>query len=200
MHERAFVSARFLSAFLLLLPLLGCSDKPGQSPPAGEGQKIDTAIVPNLSVGPVHAGMTTQELYAVLGQPQKRTPNTIEYPKLGLAVMPTAGGIVQVVMCGDVIGPDAPYAKAFSGRTPEGIGMYSTREDIVKAYGQPSDSRGKPGGMESLKYDPLGMTFSLLGDKVHHMVVVLQGKDQPQEPSINLDVVPTPAPESAPKQ
>src|SRR5512136_840264 len=104
MQERAIAVAPFLFAFLLLSPLLGCSEKQGQAPPAGEAQKIDSAIVPNLSVGPIHAGMSTQELFAVLGEPQKRTANTLDYPKLGLAVMPGAGGIVQVVMCGDVIG------------------------------------------------------------------------------------------------
>jgi len=101
--------------------------------------------------------------------------------------MPSADGLVQIVMCGDVTGIDGPFVKAFTGRTKEGIGMNSTRADIVRAYGEPTSSEVMRGGQESLKYQPLGITFTLQGGKVHHMIVRLQHSPQP-DPSIQVDL------------
>jgi hypothetical protein len=195
MRERATATAILLCGAFMLVAFPGCSRKEEQTTEGAETKTVGTAIVPNASVGPIRAGMTTQELFAALGQPQRRTANALDYPKLGLAVVPSPEGIAQVVMCGDVIGLDGPYVRAFTGRTPEGIGMRSTREEVVKAYGRPSETRGNPGGTEALKYEALGMVFRLQANKVHHIAVVLRGKDQPQEPSVGLDLVPAPSPE-----
>ena len=79
-------------------------------------------------------------------------------------------------MCGDVTGINGPFVKAFKGRTKEGIGMRSTREDVLRAYGEPTESEKFRGGLESMKYQPLGITFTLEGGKVHHMIVRLDGE------------------------
>lgn len=136
-------------------------------------------IEPGKSVGPVNAGMTVKEVIAKLGEPQFRTGNALEYKKQGFAVMPDADGIVQVVMCGDVMGLNGPLIKNFTGRTKEGIGLLSTREEVLKTFGRPTKAETHPGGRESLEYVELGITFSLESGKVHHMIVRLGEQFRP---------------------
>jgi hypothetical protein len=135
------------------------------------------AIEPGISVGKVHAGMTLQQIQAELGPPERTTPNALEYTKLGFAVMHGADGLVQVVMCGDVIGNNGPLVKRFNGRTKEDIGLGSTREELLKAYGEPSRDEKFPGARESIRYDQLAMTFSVENGKVHHMIVRFKPKE-----------------------
>src|SRR5258708_15194759 len=128
----------------------GCSKSSEQ--PASGVAAAPLVIVPDMSVGGVRAGMTMQQVVAALGEPQRRTANALEYTHLGLAVMPGPDGIAAVVMCGDVTGINGPFVKAFTGRTKEGIGMCSTREDVVNAYGQTTESQKMLGAPESLTY------------------------------------------------
>ena len=83
--------------------------------------------------------------------------------------------IVAAVLCGDVTGINGPFVKAFTGRTKEGIGMRSTRQEVVKVYGDPTVSEKFSRGLESLQYPMLGLTFTLEGGKVHHMIVRIGG-------------------------
>jgi len=129
-----------------------------------------------------------------LGAPQRKTGHALEYTQLGLALLPNSNGVVKVVMCGDVTGINGPFVKAFTGRTKEGIGMRSTRDDLLKTYGEPTEREAFRGGLESMKYQPLGITFTLEGGKVHHMIVRLDG-----EPEINRTVTLEPLPPPEPK-
>jgi len=97
--------------------------------------------------------------------------------------------VVQVVMCGDVTGINGPLVKAFTGRTKEGIGMNSSREEVIKAYGEPTSSEKFIGGIESLQYAPLGITFTLERGRVHHMIVRLRS----QESDRTVNLAPAPA-------
>jgi hypothetical protein len=106
--------------------------------------------------------------------------------------MPDTNGIVQVVMCGDVTGINGPLVKAFTGRTREGIGMKSTREEVIKAFGEPSGTERFPGAIESLNYDRLGLTLTLESAKVHHLIVRIRSEP---DRTIKLE----PAPGSPPK-
>ena len=170
----------------LVMSWAGCSDG---NEHAGAGTNPPLQIEPNVAVGPIRAGMRLQDVIARLGQPERRTANALEYTHLGFAVMPNADGVVQVVMCGDVTGINGPLVKAFTGRTKEGIGLGSTREDLLRAYGPPSSSEKLRGGTESVRYDSLGITFTLEGDKVYHMIVRLSGPPEPDR-SITLDLAP----------
>lgn len=129
-------------------------------------------IEPKVRVGTIKTGMTAEQVVAQFGAPQRTTANALEYTRLGFAVMPVAGA-VQVVMCGDVTGANGPLVKAFTGRTKEGIGLTSTRQEVIRAYGEPTSDEKFPGGRESLRYDSLGITFSLEAGKVHHMIIRL---------------------------
>ncbi len=148
-------------------------------------------IVPDESVGKLRAGMTVRQAVKELGEPQRRTANTLEYTRLGLALLPSPDGVVEFVMCGDVTGINGPFVKAFAGRTKEGIGMRSTRAEVIKAYGEPTSDRKSWGGFESMRYDPLGITFTLDGGKVNHMAVRLSGPPTPEK-GVTVDIVPKP--------
>src|SRR5579859_4632407 len=146
---------------------ISCSDN-SQS---GIGANPPIVIEPKVSVGQIRVGMDVKDVVTKLGEPDRRTANALEYTHLGFAVMPGSDGKVQVVMCGDVTGLNGPLVNAFTGRTKEGIGLGSTREDLVRTYGQPSSSEKFRGGTESLRYDALGITFTLEGGKVYHMII-----------------------------
>jgi hypothetical protein len=149
-------------------------------------------IEPNVAVGKIHAGMTMTQVVSVLGEPPRRPGKSLEYPQLGLAVKPGPDGLVQYVMCGDVTGIKGPFVKAFTGRTKEGIGMHSSRADVLKTYGEPTADEKMAIGFESLRYDPVGITFTLDGDQVHHMVVRLEGVPETNQ-NIRIELSPPPS-------
>ncbi len=175
-----------IACLLLLLGLSGCSRKTDDAVTAQPGTTESMLIVPHLSVGKIRAGMTVQELVSAIGEPRNKTANAYDYPQLGLAVMPK-NGTVLAVMGGDVTGINGAYVKVFNGRTKEGIGLRSTREEILKAYGPPTEIKGKLGAMESLIYENIGITFNLEGGKVHHMVILLDGQGQEAPASTEKD-------------
>jgi hypothetical protein len=169
------------AALAALLAAAGCSRSPREITLATPDTNATMLIEPNVAVGKVHAGMTTQQVVSALGEPARRTANALEYPALGLAVMPGPDGLIKVVMCGDVTGLNGPFVAVFTGRTKEGIGMKSTRADVVKAYGEPEKSDKFRLGLESLTYPALGITFTLEDGKVHHMIVRLGGGQEPEK-------------------
>ncbi len=172
---------------IAVLALPGCSDK--SEPSAEPGRPI--VIEPHEAVGQIHAGMSMDQVAAALGQPPRHTTKAFEYPQLGLAVVPDATGHVEWVMCGDVTGINGPFVKAFNGRTKEGIGMHSTRADVLKAYGQPTEDKKLYFGTESLRYNNLGITFTMDSGRVHHIAVLLSAP-QDTNATMRIEVAPPP--------
>jgi hypothetical protein len=185
MKPRKQIGALVASALAGTLCWISCSQNQDQ---ATQHPAPPLAIEPGIAVGLIKAGMPVKEVVAQLGEPERRTANALEYTHLGFAVMPSSDGIVQVIMCGDVTGINGPLVKAFTGRTKEGIGLASTREELLKAYGEPSSTEKLRGGTESIRYDSLGMTFTLEGGKVYHMIVRLQGHPEPDR-TVTLEPV-----------
>ena len=176
-------------ALLATLLFPSCSER--SESPAASAQPF--VIEPHSAVGKIHAGMTMDQVVAALGDPPLSTGKALEYPKLGLAVLPGPDGLATVVMCGDVTGINGPFVKAFAGRTPEGIGMLSTRDDLLKAYGAPSEDQKNAFGLESIRYDSLGLSFTLERGKVHHMIVILATEPATNQ-NMRIDLAP-PSPE-----
>ncbi len=130
-------------------------------------------IVPHISVGKVTADMKPEQIAAALGEPDKKSGknNGIwEYTRFGFSVFTTPVG-VPVIMCGDASGSNDPLIQAFKLHTKEGIGMGSTRTDIVTAFGQPTTDKPFNPGQEQLVYKELGLTFTLEAAKVIHLIV-----------------------------
>ncbi len=132
----------------LVLILAGCSKKKNEP----------LVIEPSVGIGKVTFGMPSREVHRVLGKPDRDTENFISYDGLGLSIY-IFKGLVKGITCRGVSGdPDVKPCKA---RTPKGIGIGSTREQIIEAYGEPtSDERN------ILKYESLGATFMVSEDGV----------------------------------
>jgi hypothetical protein len=143
----------------------------------GSAKKSSTAvqqapflIVPGESVGKVRKGMSATEVEAILGKPEKWQGRMMVYDrKLGMAVAQSNSG-VSVIFCGDSM-LQYPGVKAFRGRTKEGIGMESSREEVIKAFGPPTIVKPWNGGQEQLDYKVLGLKFVLESQKVINITV-----------------------------
>lgn len=127
-------------------------------------------IVPGQSVGEIHKGMTTNEVETVLGKPDKWQGKIMVYDqKLGFSVVQSRDG-AAAVFCGDTM-LKYPGVKKFAGRTKEGIGMESSREEVVQAFGQPTSAKPWGIGQEQLEYRTQGLTFVLESGKVINLTV-----------------------------
>jgi len=145
------------------------ADSTSQTGKASE-QQIPMLIVPGVGVGKVQKGMTTNEVELVLGKPDKWQGRIMVYDKkLGLSVGQTKTG-AMVIFCGDSM-LRYPGVKTFKGRTKEGIGMESSRADVIKAFGQPTTTKPWGAGQEQLEYKRLGLTFILESGKVINIEV-----------------------------
>ncbi len=150
-------------------PGSGASVKSGSSDQVSSNTPI--SVESGVSVGKVRAGMTTNEVIAQLGKPDGEQGRFLEYKQLGFAVGYGRDGVVKTVMCGGSSGVEDPLTLAFTGRTKDGLGMGSSRAEVVKSLGKPSEVLKGPAAQETMKYSPLGLTFTLMDGKVFHMIV-----------------------------
>ena len=156
-----------------LLLIAGAGDAvAGRGGPDSSSSMI---IVPGVSVGPVRAEMTPRQVIAKIGEPDRRNGATLEYWNLGFSVIPR-GNRVHTVFCVDPSGQAGAFKKAFGGHTKEGVGMKSSRADVIRAYGQPTaterlddDSAG-----EILRYKKQGLYFRLRAGKVDTIGVIFE--------------------------
>jgi hypothetical protein len=64
-------------------------------------------------------------------------------------------------------------AKAFKGHTKEGIGMGSSRADVISAFGEPDETVRIDPAQEQLRYPLLKLSLSLNQGQVVHIGVEL---------------------------
>ena len=145
----------------------------------------DSLIVPGRGVGKIKAGMTKDGVIAALGQPDIKQEyngqligSVFNYDYLGFIVVFDNRKIVHLVSCGDPSGlPNSPKVIAFTARTKKGIGMESSKEDIVKAYGRTCGSfpphTQLPGRTTMICKKP-GLEFTRVDNRVVHISVGLQ--------------------------
>jgi hypothetical protein len=158
-------SLLLLTLFGLLSILGSCSRS--STPTAPE---VNLEIIPGTGVGPIKLGMTMDEVKKALGQPDARPGRPLQYLSLGLAVLPTSKDeTVGAIMMGDPEG--GVLVERFKGVTPKGIGMKSTRQEIIAAYGQPENTKSSTGGLEELQYDSGGTQYALRGGRVVHITL-----------------------------
>jgi hypothetical protein len=121
----------------------------------GCSKRSEPAVIESgMAVGSVHSGMTTQQVIAELGQPDPTNylfdtnyygGPALEYSHLGLIVAPGKGGVVNRVTI------THPYA----GHIKDGIGIGSSRADVIQAVGAPTIAKPGPPGVEFLRYTHL---------------------------------------------
>jgi hypothetical protein len=126
-------------------------------------------VVPGKAVGPIQLGMSQEEVRAVVGEAERQSLGGWEYLSGGYAVLLDRDRhTVNAIVGGDVGYPHGALVKAFVARTREGIGMGSTRVEVVKALGVPEADRRPPGG-EVLSYP--GLELVLVDGAVAHLAV-----------------------------
>ena len=123
--------------------------------------------------------MTRQQVIQELGDPDQGNEGELNptanfsYFNLGFSVN-LKNNVVHTISCFDPAGKEGPFKKAFLGRTKEGIGLASSREEIVRAYGEPTTPEVEPKTpeIEVLRYKPLGLFFMLKNGKVESRAVI----------------------------
>ena len=123
-----------------------------------------TLVEPGVGIGGVHGGMTAQEVIAELGAPSRTNGNRLVYSQWGLWVgLGKDDGNVVNLQCRDT----------FAGHTKEGIGIGSSRAEIIQAYGKPRAQKTPKPGQETLFYGKLRTRFFLKDDKLNGIMLML---------------------------
>jgi len=123
-------------------------------------------IEPGVGIGKVTFGMKSKEVQNILGKPDSEGTDSLAYDKLGLSIY-IFKGWVKGVTCRGISGD--PDVKPCTARTSKDIGIGSTRDQIIEAYGEPtSDERN------ILKYESIGATFMVSEDGVTETMLFKQ--------------------------
>ncbi|MHC4726652.1 MAG: hypothetical protein ACYS17_05430 [Planctomycetota bacterium] len=158
-----------------LLVLVGCAKK------ADVSELNDEIIIePLVGIGPVRFGSSKSEIIEHFGQPETEKIraegtklNYVASKGLGFTVDAELG--LQKIQCWSDNWPtELPFAvTTFTGRTKEGIGIGSTREQIIAAYGQPdrTSTDSNKGIIQGLHYDELRIEFAIWQDKLISMTL-----------------------------
>ena len=152
----------------------GCSHHQGAAAPKdvpgrGAQQNSSFLITPGQGVGPVSFGMTSIDVIDAIGQPLRITGSMYEYQQLGLAVGFDNSCRVFAVLCGGWCPGSDELTYVFSGRTQEGIGMHSSREEVLNAFGEPKQIQEIQPGFEVLRYP--GLDCALRDGEVVHVTL-----------------------------
>jgi hypothetical protein len=128
--------------------------------------KPPVLIEPNMGVDKAQKGMNKQQVRAALGKPGKVNGMSWFYRQRGMFVSFGDDGVIFNIKC----------VKPFAGTTKEGIGIGSTRAELVAAYGDPSQIQKFEHGDENLWFAPLGTSFYLENNKVTSIMVQMNLK------------------------
>jgi len=140
-----------LLAFVAILIATSCSKK----------QKIE----PESGVGKVGKGMNERQVQAELGKPDSKAGGIWKYQKKGIWVLFGNDGIMFNIHC----------RKPFAGTTKEGIGIGSSRLQVIKAFGTPTQTNQINATSENLWFAPLKISCTLDNDKITEIIVHLNG-------------------------
>jgi hypothetical protein len=125
--------------------------------------KPPVLIEPNAGVDKVRKGMNKQQVEAELGKPDKINSKWWFYLHRGIIVAFGDNGVMFNIKC----------VSPFAGVTKEGIGIGSTRAELITAYGNPGQDQHFDHGDENLWFAPLGTSFYLENDKITSFIVHL---------------------------
>ncbi len=120
-------------------------------------------IEPQAGVGKVRKGMSKAQVEAELGKPDSKGGGIWAYKKMGIWVLFQNSGVMFNVHC----------LKSFKGHTKEGIGIGSTRAEVVKAFGNPFEAKPYRKTEELLWYASNEISLTLDHDKVTEIIVHL---------------------------
>ena len=152
------------------------------APAVPEAMSPSWVIVPGQSVGPIRLGMSQAELRAAIGLPERTNFGPWEFLGGGFAIVFSSDRRAAAIVGGDTgapgdfggVGEPEPrhrgLVETFVARTRDGLGMGSTRAEIVQALGEPDADTTFKGGGEVLSYR-IGIDLALAGGTVVHLTV-----------------------------
>src|ERR1017187_8337955 len=150
-----------------ILITTGCSKQktPTESQPAAPEVKAKPPVLiePNAGVDKVQKGMNKDQVEAAIGKPEKINGKWWFYQQRGMIVAFGDNGVMFNIKC----------TSPFAGVTKEGIGIGSTKAELVAAYGTPSQAKQFDQGNENLWFSPIGISFDMENDKVTSFIVHL---------------------------
>lgn len=134
------------------------ADKTNTSYPEGDAE---TLIVSHGNLGPAQAGMTTDEIIQVLGQPDWIGDDAeLMYYSRGFTLKVPSDGELMVSCFNQA--SMGTMVRDFVGRTEEGIKLGDTREEVIEVYGKPEINRH-----DHLHYVELGWMFNFKDNKIY---------------------------------
>jgi hypothetical protein len=158
------------STFLLTIPAVaalliatGCS----KHNPSPESKPTEPPVLvePNAGVGKVQKGMNRDQVEAAIGKPERINGLFSFYSRRGMFVGFGNDGVMFNIKC----------TRPFAGVTKEGIGIGSTRAELLAAYGNPSEEKHFKDG-DNLWFAPIGISFDVENDKVTSFIVHLNAR------------------------
>ena len=162
-----------LAILVVLIAAAGCSVD-SKKDVTTSSTNAPISIEPGVSVGKVRAGMTTQQVVGELGMPEFANEYYLLYRRYGFTVT-LKDGVVYGVICGNHNDPQKRMPMAFAGRTREGIGMGSSRTDVIKVYGEAEVISTNPAlKREELYYPRLRLLFYFQDGRVECIDVSLE--------------------------
>ncbi len=141
------------------------------------GHRLRSALsMLGIGIGKLRFGMSIDEMKAILGEPQRTTGYAAyEYLDQGFAVVAARNDpTVLRILCGAMAESGNMLVERFKYRTAEGIGMRSSKGEIVKAYGPPDEERHVDEGdlnIIELNYKVLGAVLVLRDDQVVYITL-----------------------------
>lgn len=120
-----------------------------KEPPAGTTADhfLRLDVIPTQGIGAIRFGSPIAEVRTALGEPTKEkamgaSAREMVYAELGLVLLVhSKHGVGDIQCCSNHARYSLIYGvtmKAFPGKTKEGIGIGSTREELFAAYGKPT--------------------------------------------------------------
>lgn len=161
-------SLSFLGALgLALLAQPGCA---GAAEVGCASALRGEALEPGVGFGDLRVGSTQAEVEALVGPPERRQGDAWEYPACGFAVVFDREGRAQRIFGGDGTGGGPELAERFTVRTEGGVGIGSSRQEVVSAFGEPAEARAEA-DHEWLSYPGEGIQWLLRDGVVRHVTI-----------------------------
>jgi outer membrane protein assembly factor BamE (lipoprotein component of BamABCDE complex) len=124
----------------------------------------DRLIRPGIGIGDIQFGMTVQQMKDILGKPDSETDVSYLYYSLGIEIV-FSDNVVTYIHCGNPHRNKSPVIQAMEEacmfKTAEGIGIGSTKAQVVEALGQPTSRKDN-----QLRYMDKRIIFFCADDKV----------------------------------
>jgi len=145
------------------------SDQVKQTVPEEIGKTLQ--IVPLSGIGTIRFRMNKGKIIKEFGQPQRVTGNKLFYLSHGLQLSLSAKDESLIaIACGSTTEADKDMIKLCDCKTSKGIGMGSSREELIKAYGKSSSEVPVQDNVTMMFYDKIKAQFVITDNKVTYMI------------------------------